>query len=106
MSGYHKLTKYEVDFPRYCLFFIKKIQEEIDNEGFNEDNELVINIDSTFRYCSDAFDLITKTFERKGLIVNIPTYRLTIEDDVKHYIYKWKFEKYPSVIPIYDDLPF
>ena len=37
----------------------------------------------------NAFDLITKTFERKGLIVSVPTFRLVYENNVKHYIYKW-----------------
>ena len=99
---YKKLTKEDIDFPRYCLFFIKKLQEAIDGSDMEDDKAIEVNLDSTFRYCSDAFDLITKTFERKGLIVSVPTFRLVYENNVKHYIYKWKFQKHPN----YDDLPF
>ena len=99
-EAYKKLTKEDIDFPRYCLFFIKKLQEAIDGNNLEEDKAIEVNVDSTFRYCSDAFELITKTFERKGLIVSVPTFRLVIEDNVKHYIYKWRFHKRM------DDLPF
>jgi hypothetical protein len=101
-EAYKKLTKEDIDFPRYCLFFIKKLQEAIDGNDFEEDKAIEVSIDSTFRYCSDAFELITKTFERKGLFVSVPTFRLVMEDNVKHYIYKWKFQRYVN----YDDLPF
>ena len=101
-EAYKKLTKEDIDFPRYCLFFIKKLQEAIDGNELEYNKPIEVNVDSTFRYCSDAFELITKTFERKGLIVSVPTFRLVNENNVKHYIYKWKFQRYVN----YDDLPF
>ena len=99
---YKKLTKEDIDFPRYCLFFIKKLQEAIDESDIEDDKAIEVKLDSTLRYCSDAFELITKTFERKGLIVSVPSFKLVCENGIKHYIYKWKFQKYVN----YNDLPF
>ena len=100
-DGYRKLTRDDIDFPRYCLFFIKKIQENIDENGIKDKEFLSFYVDTLYPYCSDAFDLIVKTFERKGFDVNTPTFKLKYESNVKHYIYKWSVRKH-----CVDDLPF
>ena len=102
MGEYKKITKEDIDFPRYCLFFIRKIQEGLNGGELDEKECLVVDIDSIYPYCSDAFDLITKTFERKGIDVMIPTFKVESISNVKHYIYKWKFRKLGKL----DDLPF
>jgi hypothetical protein len=100
-EGYKKLTKEDIDFPRYCLFFIKKLQEAIDGKELEKHKFLEIVIDSTYPYCSDALELVIKTFERKGLDIMIPTFKLEYKFTIKHYIYKWKLK-----IHSYDGLPF
>lgn len=97
-----KLSKEDIDFPKYCLFFIKKIQEELDKEELNETTYSEVIVESIYPYCSDAFDLIMKTFERKGIDVMIPTFKVEYKLNVKYYIYKWKFRKLIK----FDDLPF
>ena len=95
-----KLSKEDIDFPRYCLFFIKRIQKAIDSDDFDEEKPFDINIETTYPYCSDAFDLIVKTFENKGFNVMTPTFRLMYKSGIKHYIYRWRLMK------DYSDLPF
>ena len=97
-----KLTKEDIDFPRYCLFFIRKIQEELVKQELDEKEFIFIVVESTYPYCSDAFDLITKTFERKGVDIMTPTFKLQYKDNVKYYTYKWKLRKLKKL----DDLPF
>lgn len=99
---YKKLTKEDIDFPNYCLFFIRCISEAIDGSELSYVDFLEINIGTTYPYCSDAFDLIIKTFERKGLDVRTPTFKMNVEDGVKQYNYKWKLRKGTSA----SDLPF
>ena len=99
---YKKLTKEDIDFPNYCLFFIRCIQEAIDSSDLSYVDFLEVHVDTTYPYCSDAFDLITKTFERKGLDIRTPTFKMEIKDKVKHYDYKWKLRKGTNV----SDLPF
>ena len=97
-----KITKEDIDFPKYCLFFIRKIQEKLDKEELDEKDYLEVNIETLYPYCSDAFDLIMRTFERKGVDVMIPTFKVEHKYNVKHYIYRWRFRKLGKI----DDLPF
>jgi len=99
---YKKLTRDDIDFPNYCLFFIKSIQEAIDKCELSYTDFLEINIDTTYPYCSDAFELVSKTFERKGFDVRTPTFKIEIRDKVKYYDYKWKLRKGVDL----SDLPF
>jgi hypothetical protein len=102
MGSYKKLTREDIDFPNYCLFFIRCIQEAIDNAELSYTDFLEVNVGSTYPYCSDAFDLITKTFERKGLDIRTPTFKLEMRNNEKYYNYKWKLRKGID----YNDLPF
>lgn len=102
MGEYKKITKEDIDFPRYCLFFIKKIQDRLDEEELDEKTYLEILIESVYPYCSDAFELITRTFERKGIDIMTPTFKIEYKFNVKHYIYKWRMRKLSEL----DDLPF
>jgi hypothetical protein len=95
-----KLSKEDIDFPRYCLFFIKTIQNAIDTNESEEDEPFDVHVETTYPYCSDAFDLIVKTFEKKGFYVMTPTFRLVYKSGIKYYIYRWRFMK------DYSDLPF
>lgn len=104
MGEYKKITKEDIDFPKYCLFFIRKIQEAIDkvkdNLSYVEFSK--VEVETTYPYCSEAFDLIAKTFTRKGLEMQTPTYKMDKVDGIPHYIYKWGVRKEVD----YDDLPF
>ena len=102
MGEYKKITKEDINFPLYCLFFISELQKAI-NETPLTLKPFEICIKTVFPYCSDAFELIIKTFERKGLNVMTPTYRLEWAKGVKYYNYRWKFSLLPNDI---DDLPF
>lgn len=102
MGEYKKITRDDIDFPRYCLFFIKKIQDKLDGEGLNENADTEVVIETVYPYCSDAFDLITKTFERKGIDAMTPTFKIEYKFNVKHYIYRWRMRKLSKL----DDLPF
>lgn len=96
------MAKEDIDFPRYCLFFIREIQKALDEGIENKKGFIEANIDSLYPYCDDAFDLITRTFERKGINVMIPTFRMIYMNGETHYVYKWKFRKLNKA----DDLPF
>ena len=91
MGEYKKITKEDINFPKYCLFFIRKIQEAIDESknSLSYVEFLKIEVETTYPYCSEAFDLITKTFKRKGLEMKTPTYKMEKVDGVPHYLYKW-----------------
>ena len=108
MSGeyvYKKTTRDDVDFPRYCYFFIKELMESIeDNEIVDPGDELEVSLEtSQYPYCYDALELVVRTFERKGFHTRIPTFKVnTEEDNTKVYVYKWELKK---VNPC-DDLPF
>jgi hypothetical protein len=101
MGEYQKITKEYIDFPRYCHFFIKEIQESINEYKIeNEGDEIEITIEtSQHPYCSDAFELIKKAFTRKGFYVSPPSYKMIKEGGVRTYTYKWKLKKI-------DKLPF
>jgi len=104
MGEYRKITKEDINFPKYCLFFIKKIQEAIDKSknDLSYMEFLNVEVETTYPYCSDAFDLIAKTFTRKGLELRTPTYKMDKVDGIPHYLYKWGIRKEVD----YDDLPF
>lgn len=101
---YKKTTKEDIDFPRYCHFFIKEILESLEeNEIENPGDELELVLEtSQYPYCYEAFELVVRTLERKGFESRIPTFHLKKQDGEKVYIYKWKIKKLPSA----DDLPF
>lgn len=99
---YKKLTREDIDFPSYCLFFIRSLQEAIDKSELSYVDFLEVRIGTTYPYCSDAFDLIYKTFERKGLDIRTPSFKMEEKDGIKYYDYKWKLRKGTSV----SDLPF
>ena len=92
------MNRENIDFPKYCLFFIKKISEAIKGVDFSEPYRF--EIDSEYPYCSEAFELIIKTFEKKGYYVNTPSFKIHLVDGSKRYLYRWRFQKG------IDDLPF
>lgn len=105
MSEYRKITKEDIDFPNYCFFFIREIQDSlVEKEIKNPGDELSLEIEtSQHPYCYDAFELIARTFTRKGFSINIPSFHLTKKkDNTKVYTYKWKIIKRA----IDDGLPF
>lgn len=104
MAEYKKITKEDVDFPNYCFFFIKEIMDSLDEYDIKEPgDELTLEIETvTYPYCYDAMALIMKTFERLGYDMKVPTYKMSKEDDIKTYTYKWRIVKSPNL----DDLPF
>jgi hypothetical protein len=104
MGEYKKITKEDINFPKYCLFFIKKIQEAIDKSksDLSYVEFLKVEVETTYPYCSEAFDLIAKTFTRKGLEMRTPTYKMNKVDGIPHYLYNWGVRKEVD----YDDLPF
>ena len=67
-NTYKKLTKEDIDFPNYCLFFIRCLQEAIDKSELSYVDFLEVHIGTTYPYCSDAFDLITILYLLKGLL--------------------------------------
>ena len=102
MGEYKKITKEDIDFPKYCLFFIKKIQEKLDAVELDDKSHIEVVIESTYPYCSDAFELVEKTFKRKEIDLMTPTFKMEYKFNVKHYTYKWKIRKLSN----FDDLPF
>ena len=104
MGEYKKITKEDVDFPRYCHFFLKEIIESLDEYDIKDPgDELDLEIEtSQHPYCYEAFELVVRTFERRGYDVRIPTFHMEKRDGTKFYTYKWKFRKLPNL----EDLPF
>ena len=102
---FKKITKIDVDFPAYCLFFLKRLIRYVPAIGGVDDKlelEITTN-DKDHPYCYDAFELIVKTLERKGVMTRIPAFkREKVEgrDDILHY--KFTLRRTPR----YDDLPF
>ena len=102
---YKKITKDDINFPEYCLFFIKRLLRYATNGLGREDDKLTIEIStSNHPYCYDAFELVVKTMERKGYSTRIPAFKrekIEGKDDILHYKFTIKrLEKE------YDDLPF
>ena len=90
-----------VNFPEYCLFFIKRIQEELDKDDIDFTEPHRFEIDSPYGYYRKAFELVIKTFEKKGYIVSAPSFKLQMNNGVKTYLYRWRIQKC-----YFDDLPF
>ena len=101
---YKKITKEDVNLPEYCLFFIESIQKEIDDTDFEEYTELELTVDtSEYPYCYDAFELVVKTFSRKGFYTRVPTFTTSRnENGKKVWTYKWLIREINNC----DDLPF
>lgn len=102
MGEYQKITKEYIDLPRYCHFFIKEIQESIDEYDIKDvGDEIEILIEtSSHPYCSDALELVKKVFIRKHFLIKMSTYKMVKDDDGKKtYVYGWNLVKV-------DDLPF
>lgn len=103
MGEYKKITKEDIDFPRYCFFFIKEIMDSLEEYEIKDvGDELDLEIETpNHPYCYDAFKLIIKTFERKDYRVKFPSFHTDVQDGVKSYNYKWNIKKIN-----YNDLPF
>lgn len=104
--GILKLNKEDINFPCYCLCFIKKIQNAINELYLDEKDfeEKEAEIEIIYPYCQDGFDLIRKTFWNKGYTVSIPTYRTKNKNNTLYYVYKCKIKK--CLTAFCDDLPF
>jgi len=104
MGEYKKITKDDVNFPAYCLFFIKRLLANIQEAELDEGTTLTLRIDtSEHPYCYDAFELVVRTLERKGYTTRIPGFKRekTVgKPDV--FQYKWTIKKTKKL----DDLPF
>jgi hypothetical protein len=97
---YKKTTKYDIDFPAYCYFFLEKLIQS-SNCLVKPYDKLDVEIKTTtHEYCYDAFELIARTMKRKGILTRIPTF-VRNKDTL---CYKFKLEKMINVE--YDDLPF
>lgn len=98
--------KVDINFPEYCLFFIKKLLDNIEEAELDFDTTLNVAINTTedeHPYCCEAFDLVVKTLERKGYRTRIPSFlreRGFSESDKLRYKFTIKKERN------YDDLPF
>lgn len=103
MGNYHKVTKNNIDFPKYCYYFISEIIDSLEeNEIENPGDELSLEIETPQHpYCYDAMELIVRTLQRKGYSTRIPNFSMKIIDGVKNYIYTWKIIKTSN-----DGLPF
>jgi hypothetical protein len=105
MGEYRKTTKEDINFPLFCLLFIKRIQKAIDKWDEGEYfTPIVAEMKIPCPYCSEAFKLIEKTFERQGLIMSPPTYTTSVENGIKYYKYKLKFSYW--AYDEYSGLPF
>lgn len=88
-----------IDFPFYVKYFITEIQDSIDENNSDEWEHLEIEFDSdSLRYCYNAFDLIRKTFRKKGYLVPIPAFK---RDNAYHFVFTVSKLK-----TNFDDLPF
>lgn len=109
MGEYKKVCREDVDFPNYCYFFISEMIDSLQEYDItNEGDELSLEIEThDHPYCYDAFELIVRTFKRKGYNTNVPTFKLEYKDDIKTYTYKWKIVKGKEKSECnVDDLPF
>lgn len=103
MGEYKKITKDDINLPQYCLFFIKKIQEAIENEGgLDKIKTMEVSIETTYPYCSDAFELIAKAFASKKIDLMPPTFKVEYKFNIKTYVYKCRLQILGNI----DDLPF
>lgn len=102
---FKKITKEDVNFPEYCLFFLKRLLRYTTAIGGVDDKlelEITTN-DKDHPYCYEAFELIVRTLERKGISTRIPGFKREKEEG-KDDILRYKFTL--RRMPRYDDLPF
>ena len=106
MGEYKKITKNDINFPEYCLFFIKRLLYNIKeaNMDYETTMQLIITTDESYPYCYEAFELIVKTLERKGYTTRIPSFkRIKTDGFPDKFEYKWSLKKKKVN---FDDLPF
>ena len=102
-EGYKKITKVDINFPKFCLFFIESLKKEIDDTDFKVYNELEVKVNTyEFPYCYEAFSLVTKSFKRIGFDVKTPTFKLVSIDGIRHWQYKFLIKVSKGC----EDLPF
>ena len=100
---YKKTSKYDVDFPAYCLFFIKKLMA-YEKCVVRPDEKLEIEITtSDYPYCYDAFEIVVKTMERRGISTKIPSFKRE-KVEGKNDILRYKFVMRKLINT--NDLPF
>ena len=101
---YKKTTKYDVDFPAYCFFFLNRILKNLKTVELDDTTTVELEIStSEHPYCYDAFELIVRTLERKGIWSRIPGFKrekIEGQSDILHY--KFTIKK----LKVYDNLPF
>jgi hypothetical protein len=102
---YKKITKYDVNFPAYCYFFIKKLTEYGKCVKKPDDRLEVEIITSIYPYCYDAFELIIRTMERKGISIRLPSFKREKKEG-KEDILRYKFTLKKLKAQNIDDLPF
>ncbi len=100
---YKKITKNDVDYPAYCYFFIKKLVE-YGKCVVKPDDKLEVTISTpNYPYCYDAFELVVRTMERKGISTRIPAFKREKREGKKDMLhYKFTLKKLLN----YNDLPF
>jgi len=96
--------KKDVDLPRYSLFFIKEIQESINEYNIvNEGDSISIEIcTQSHPYSYDGLKTVVSTFIRKGYKTRLPDFKMVKDGDEKNYVYSWNLAKAEPG----DDLPF
>jgi hypothetical protein len=107
MSEYKPITKADISMPEYCIFFIRKIIEDIEKKNLDPGDMTYVKVDTYAEehpYVYDAVELVCKTFGRKGYDVMIPTFRREEPDKNGRTLvhYSWKVTKRVNL----DDLPF
>jgi methyl coenzyme M reductase subunit D len=106
MEEYKPITKSDVNFPEYCIYFIRKILDDIDKKEMVIGDITNVSVETLFEihpYCYDGVELVCRTLLRKGYEVMIPTFRKeqnTSGDIIVKY--NWKVKKVRNI----DDLPF
>lgn len=94
-----KVKAYGIDFPSYVKYFITEIQDSIVDNNLQDGENLTITFDSpSMGYCYNGFELIKKTFAKKGYLVPIPSFK---RDDMFHFTFS--VTKFTNNI---DSLPF
>ena len=92
------------NLPRYCIFFIKEIQDSIDEYDITGvGDEIAIDIETyAHPYDANGVNAIIKTFERKDYSVKMQKYQIKKIDGEEVYSYLWNVIKQCSK----EDLPF